>query len=271
MKIKSKNSLTQLLKQLAKAPKVMTDKDQLDKDIESLQLSMLRIQQGIFHKKERVVIIFEGFDAAGKGGAIRAMTEVLDPRNIHVVPIGPPTAEEAGKHFLYRFWKHLPEPGHITVFDRSWYGRLMVEKVDKLTPEKRIHDAYREINEFEAQLINDGIILKKFFLAITKDEQLNRFEDRLKDPYKQWKITKADIDARKKWDKYVKAVDEILKKNNSDKAPWHIIPANSKKFARHETLRLVRKNLHDCENWIEQAAKKYREEKCSLAKELRKT
>ena len=262
-------SLTSLLKDLKSKPKVMPEKDNLDDEIKKLQLSMLRIQQGVFHKKDRVIIMFEGFDAAGKGGAIRTITEVLDPRSFKVIPIGPPTESEAGKHFLYRFWKNIPAPGNITIFDRSWYGRVLVEKVDKLADEHRLKVAHREINEFEAQLVDDGIVLIKFFLAITKDEQLERFEARLKDPYKQWKITMADVDARKKWDKYVAAVDEILKKNNTHKAPWKVIPANSKKFARREILRNVKKELHYCEKWIEKAASKYEENK--LAKLLKKT
>lgn len=267
--MKKQQSLTAHLKQLKKSPKVMPDKDELEDDIKKLQLNMLRIQQGVFHKKERVVIIFEGFDAAGKGGAIRTLTEPLDPRSVKVIPIGPPTEDEKGKHFLYRFWKNLPAPGHITIFDRSWYGRVLVEKVDKLIDEDRIKDAYREINEFEKQLVDDGIVLIKFFLAITKDEQLERFEARLNDPYKQWKITMADIDARKNWDKYVDAVDILLKKCHTSVSHWHLIPANSKKFARKEVLTTVKKKLHFCEKWIESEASKKMENK--LAKLLKKT
>jgi polyphosphate kinase 2 (PPK2 family) len=266
--MKKYKSLSGLLRELSKLPKVMRDKELLEEDAKKLQLIMLRIQQGIFHKKERVIIIFEGFDAAGKGGAIKALTESLDARNVKVVPIGAPTAEEQGKHYLYRFWHDLPAPGSITIFDRSWYGRVLVEKVDKLIPEVRLQQAHEEINQFEAQLQNDGITLIKIFLAITKDEQLERFEARLQDPYKQWKIGMSDIQARKKWNKYVEAVDTILVKNNPKSSPWFVIPANSKKFTRKEVLTIVTNKLQFCGKWIEKAAAKYEAKK--FAKMLRK-
>jgi AMP-polyphosphate phosphotransferase len=262
-----RKSLTVVLREMAKVKKVEYDKASVDEEIKKLQLKMLRIHQGIFHKQDRVVIIFEGFDAAGKGGAIRALTEKLDPRNVHVIPIGAPTSEEKGKHWLYRFWRDLPAPGHMTIFDRSWYGRVLIEKVDKLATPERLRDAHREINEFEAQLVNDGITVIKFFLAITKSEQLERFEDRLNDPYKQWKITDADVEARKNWTKYVKAVDEILVKNNHTSIPWHLIPANSKRKTRKAVLSIVTTKLKMCEQWIEKAAQKY--ERSKLLKRLR--
>lgn len=267
--MKKHHTLTGLLKQLNKAPKEMKDKEALEDAANKLQLNMLRIQQGIFHKKERVVIMLEGFDAAGKGGAIRALTEKLDPRSVKVIPIGAPTEEEKGKHWLYRFWANLPGPGNIVVFDRSWYGRVLVEKVDKLTDKQKLKPAYEEINQFEAQLQNDGIIIIKFFLAITKDEQLSRFMDRLDDPYKQWKISMADIEARNKWNFYVQAVDEILKKTNPKSSPWHVIPANSKKFTRLEVLKTVTDELYFCEKWLEQ--KSVKREKDKLIRMLKKT
>lgn len=267
--MKTHKTLSALLRQLDKAPKEMKNKEQLESEAEKLQLNMLRLQQAIFHKKERVVIMFEGFDAAGKGGAIRALAEKLDPRGVKVIPIGPPSEEERGKHWLYRFWKDLPAPGNIVIFDRSWYGRVLVEKVDKLIPKEKIKAAYQEINEFEAQLQNDGIIVIKFFLAITKDEQLARFEDRLNDPYKQWKISMADIEARKKWKQYVEAVDEIFKKTNPKSSPWHVIPANSKKFTRLEVLKVVLKDLHFCEAWLQK--KIGQREKDKLERLLKKT
>jgi len=246
-------SLTRLLKDLAKKPKTIKDKDKIDDEIKELQLEMLKVQQAVYHRKERVVIIFEGFDAAGKGGTIRAISEMLDPRSLKVVPIAAPKKTEQGKHWLYRFWKKLPAPGYITVFDRSWYGRVMVEKVEGLTNPDRIHDAYKEINEFEETLLRDGIILIKIFLAVTKDEQLKRFEERLLDPFKQWKITEADIRARKHWNAYVNAVDEFLKKNDTKKSPWHLIPSNSKKYARREALSVVTKTLQPFMKGFEEA------------------
>lgn len=259
--MKKHKTLSGLLRELSLAPKVMQDKEVLEEQAKKLQLNLLRIQQGIFHKKDRVIIIFEGFDAAGKGGAIKAITENLDPRSVKVIPIGAPSAEEQGKHWLYRFWRDLPPPGHITIFDRSWYGRVLVEKVDKLASPQRIQEAYTEINQFESQLQNDGIILIKIFIAITKDEQLRRFEDRLKDPYKQWKIGMPDIEARKKWSSYVAAVDTILEKCNHPDARWFVIPGNSKKFTRKEVLTFIATKLSPSEKWIEKAAAGYNAKK----------
>jgi AMP-polyphosphate phosphotransferase len=266
---KTTKPFSQLLKSMSKTGKPDLDKELLEAQVKQLQLRMLRIQQGIWHKKGRAVIMLEGFDAAGKGGAIRIMTEVMDPRSVRVIPIGAPSATDQGTHWLYRFWKELPPPGTITIFDRSWYGRVLVEKVDGLTAPARLKDAYREINEFEAQLINEGIPVIKIFLAITKDEQLARFDARLSDPYKQWKITMDDINARKKWNEYVKAVDELLIKTDTRTCPWHVIPADSKKFTRREVLKTVTQELKSFEKWIEQAAHKY--EKTKLARLLRET
>lgn len=260
-------SLSRLLKDLAKKPEKMTDKDKLEDEIKDLQLTMLKIQQAVFHLQERVVIIFEGFDAAGKGGTIRAVSEMLDPRSLKVIPIAAPKKTEQGKHWLYRFWRKLPAPGHITIFDRSWYGRVLVEKVEGLTPEERIHDAYQEINEFEETLRRDGIILIKIFLAVSKDEQLKRFEERLHDPFKRWKITEADIRARKHWNKYVSAVDEFLEKNSTKKSPWEVIPSNSKKFARRESLHVITKRLSPLMKGFEDKAMDKEQKK--FLKELR--
>lgn len=271
MKKSKKFSLTALLKEMDKNPKTLPDaeKEKLEKLTKELQLDMLKSQQGVFHKKDRVVIIFEGFDAAGKGGAIRRVVEGLDPRSMKVVPIAAPKKIEQGKHWLYRFWRKLPPRGHIKIFDRSWYGRVLVEKVEKLTDPKRLKQAYDEINEFERQLQDDGIILIKIFLAITKDEQLNRFEERLKDPFKQWKITEDDVRARKHWDKYVDAVDEFLKHNSTKSAPWHVVQANSKKFARKEVLRIITEELSYAIKWIEKRGPDGENDK--LVKLLRKT
>ncbi len=224
------------------------------KELEKLQLTMLRIQQGVWHAKSRVIIVFEGFDAAGKGGAIRKLTKMLDPRGFKVHPIGPPTAEEQGKHWLYRFWTLLPAPGTIAIFDRSWYGRVLVERVDKLTDKTHWNRAYTEINQFEQMLQNDGVEIVKIFLAITKKEQFARFEERLKDPYKQWKLSKEDIRARKKWNQYVLAVDEMFQKT----ARWNLIPADHKLSARMETLKVVTSKLKRCEAWMEKHAAKHR-------------
>lgn len=209
--------------------------------IKDLQLEMLRIQQGVWRNKERIIILFEGMDAAGKGGAIKRITEVLDPRSVKVHPVGPPTPEEQGKHWLYRFWLNLPSPGMIAIFDRSWYGRVLVERVDKLTPGKDWKRAYSEINQFEQMLVNDGIHLVKIFLKISKKEQGKRFKARLEDPYKKWKNTEADLKARKQWDKYEKAIADMVSKTKV--IPWHIVEADDKEYARIRVLEITSKNL----------------------------
>jgi polyphosphate kinase 2 (PPK2 family) len=244
-------SLSDLLKNKKVFEKVAEDTSNGTKQ---LQLRMLRIQQGVWHRKSRAIIIFEGFDAAGKGGAIRKLTEVLDPRSVRVHTIGPPTEEDQGKHWLYRFWRCLPSPGMIAIFDRSWYGRVLVERVDGLTDKTHWKSAFLEINAFEKMLQDDGIDIIKIFLAIAKDEQLRRFEERLLDPYKQWKLTNDDLRARKRWNLYVEAVDDLLRITNTKLSPWNLIPANNKKFTRKEVLRLVTSRLCSCEAWITKQA-----------------
>lgn len=248
-----KLSLSQVLKN--KKYFQFPDKEVAESDLEKLQLQMLRVQQGNWHTKGRVVIVFEGFDAAGKGGAIRKLTEKLDPRGVQVHPIGPPTPEELGQHWLQRFWSKLPAPGMIAIFDRSWYGRVLVERVDKLADKKDWQRAYSEINEFERMLVNDGITVIKIFMAISKKEQEERFQDRMKDPYKQWKITPSDIKARQQWNAYVKAVDEMLAKTNTRVASWSLIPADSKEFARNQVLTIVIARLKFCKDWIQKQVK----------------
>lgn len=221
------------------------------KKLKTLQLKMLRIQQGTFHKKERVIVVIEGVDAAGKGGAIRRITENLDPRSFHVHPIGPPTDEEQGKHYLYRFWKRLPSKGMIAIFDRSWYGRVLVERVEKLIPKETWGRAYDEINQFEKLLHDDGVRIIKIFLKITKEEQLRRFHGRLQDPYKQWKITKEDLRNRKKWDHYARAQEDMIKKTNTHFAPWNVVDTDDKDLAREDVLRIITDSLSDISSWMD--------------------
>lgn len=262
------NSLSNLLKK-TKAFKSNIDQEgkAYKREMQDLQLKMLRVQQGIWHSKNRAIIVFEGFDAAGKGGAIRKLTEVLDPRGIDVYPIGPPSPEEQSRHWLYRFWTKIPEQGIISIFDRSWYGRVLVERVDHLTEKGNWQRGYSEINNFEQMLRDDGIDVVKIFFAITKDEQLKRFKDRLNDPYKQWKLTKEDIKARKKWDQYVKAVDQMFRETSTKTSPWNLISANDKYFARKEVLKVVTSALKNHATWMEKQAS--RSGKQSLAKALR--
>ncbi len=231
----------------------LTSSDHL---VRALQLKMLRIQQGIWQTKSRAIIIFEGFDAAGKGGSIRRLTETLDPRSLRVHSIGPPTEVEQGKHYLYRFWSKLPKPGTIAVFDRSWYGRVLIERVEGLTTKSRLKDAYSEINQFEKTLTTDGIDLVKIFLAIHPEEQLKRFKIRLNDPYKQWKLTDEDLEAHRKWDKYVRAGDDLLHLTDTQSAPWNLIPADSKDYARNQVLSIVTKTLAPHGNKLENLVQK---------------
>jgi polyphosphate kinase 2 (PPK2 family) len=208
-------------------------------DLKELKLEMLRIQQAAYISGERIVILFEGFDAAGKGSCIRHLTETLDPRSSHVVPIGAPSPDEVGQHYLQRFWARLPKPGHIVVFDRSWYGRVLVEKVEKLTPKDRLAQAYTEINQFEKMLKDDGITVLKFFLVVSKNVQLERFQERLTNPLKGWKISEDDIRNRKNWNAYVKASDEMVKRCPG----WVVVASDSKPYARFRVLNFVCQKL----------------------------
>ncbi|HEX9241462.1 MAG TPA: hypothetical protein VF875_03365, partial [Anaeromyxobacter sp.] len=168
-------SLSRLLSRRA-LPQVAS-KSVYEERLDALQARVLLVQQGVFHSRRRAVIAVEGFDASGKGGVIRRIAEAVDPRGLRVIPIGPPLPEEQGRHWLWRFWRDLPAPGTITVFDRTWYGRVLVERVEGLAPERAWRRAYREINEFERLLVDDGIDLIKIFLAVSKREQLRRFEE----------------------------------------------------------------------------------------------
>ena len=245
----AKPSLSRLLKLKQKPLKI-----NFDQDLEALELRMLRIQQGIWHQKKRALIVFEGADAAGKGGAIRRLVEKLDPRGVHVHGIGAPNEEEKGQHYLARFWEKLPEPGSIAIFDRSWYGRVLVEQVEKLAPKKRLKEAYSEINEFEKMLVSDGIELIKIFMAISKSEQLKRYEDRLNDPYKQWKLSDEDIRNRRHWEKHVRAADEMFEKTSTSNCEWKVLPADHKPSARHLVLSYVTDKLHHHEKWMSSQA-----------------
>ncbi len=215
---------------------------------------MLRSQQGVWFKKERVIIVFEGFDAAGKGGAIRKITEPLDPRGVRVHPIAAPSEEDQGKHWLFRFWTRLPAKGMIAIFDRSWYGRVLVERVEKLINKESWKRAYTEINHFEKMMIDDGVTMIKIFLKISKKEQLKRFEERLCDPYKQWKITKDDIRNREKWDHYIEAIDEMVKETSTENCPWHIVETDDKDEAREEVLKIITGKLKFADKWMEERA-----------------
>jgi PPK2 family polyphosphate:nucleotide phosphotransferase len=218
-------------------------KEEYEDNLKDLQHEMLQIQQAYFHQKLRALIVFEGWDAAGKGGAIRRLTEKLDPRGVKVYTIGAPSAEDQGRHYLYRFFKNLPAPGSMAVFDRSYYGRVLVERVEGFASATQWQRAYQEINEFERLLHDDGVRIVKLFLHIDADEQLKRFEQRLRDPVKRWKLTAEDIRNRTQWSAYESAIDDMFENTSTESAPWHVIPANRKWFARLSVMRTIVEHL----------------------------
>jgi polyphosphate kinase 2 (PPK2 family) len=194
-------------------------------------------------KSLSVVAVFEGNDGAGKGGAIRRVTGALDSRHYQVTPIAAPTEEERAQPYLWRFWRHLPRKGRVTIFDRSWYGRVLVERVEKFCSEEDWMRAYHEINDFEEQLVEAGGVVTKFWLTVTKEEQLRRFREREKTAFKTFKITPDDWRNRKKWGDYERAVCDMIERTSNDLAPWILIPANDKYSARIAILRTLCERL----------------------------
>ena len=178
------------------------------------------------------LLAFEGWDAAGKGGSIRRILKALDPRNYHVIPTAAPSQDEQAQHYLWRFWRHIPKGGNTTIFDRSWYGRVLVERVEGFARNDEWQRAFDEINEFEQELVESGVMICKFWLHISQDEQLRRFKDREVTPHKRWKLTEEDWRNREKWDEYEVAVNDMLQRTNPPRAPWTIVPANDKYTAR---------------------------------------
>lgn len=194
-------------------------------------------------RKISLVIGFEGWDASGKGGNIKRITKPLDPLDYKVVPVPAPTKDELSKHYLWRFYNNIADKGKVTLFDRTWYGRVLVERVEKLTPENRCKEAYREINEFEKQLYDNKTIIVKFWLQIDKDEQLERFKARQQDLDRKWKICDDDWRNRDKWGEYEKCVDEMIKNTSTDFAPWNVVCANDKKYGRIKCLKIINKTI----------------------------
>ena len=209
------------------------------KELKSLQRALPAAALRLYKKKRSVVLVFEGKDAAGKGGAIRRLTAGLIPELYRVIPIAAPEPSERARHYLWRFWRQLPDPGRLAIFDRSWYGRVLVERVEGFAQPEEWARAYREINEMEAAFVRAGMPLAKFWLQIDQEEQARRFEERAKSPLKQWKFTDEDVRNREKWPQYETAVNEMLARTNQKGAPWHLIEANDKRFARIKILRTV--------------------------------
>ncbi len=221
------------------------EKKDYEKALDKYQLKMLELQHKIKDEKVPVLIIFEGWDAAGKGGVIKRVIEKLDPRGYRVISIRAPTQDELAHPYLWRFWLALPERGEIVIFDRSWYGRVLVERVEKFAKKDEWKRAYEEINNFERLLHDHGMVILKFFLHIDKKTQLRRFEERESNPYKNWKITDEDWRNRKKWEKYEGAVEEMLSRTSTTYAPWHILGSTWKWWARVEALRIATESLEE--------------------------
>ena len=204
------------------------------------QLRLIKLQLKLAeNKKHSLIIVVEGPDAAGKGGAVKRLVEKLDPRTVRVYSTVKPTDQELARHYLWRFWTRLPPRGQIAIFDRSWYGRVLVERVEGFAKDEEWRRAYREINEFERLLADDGAVIVKFYFHITKDEQLTRFKRREADPSKSWKINDEDWRNRRKWDEHNAAAEEMFERTSSVAAPWHLIAGNYKWHARLVVLREV--------------------------------
>ena len=215
------------------------------KKLKALQRELNDLAWKAYTQKISTVLVFEGVDAAGKGGAIRRVTQAVDSRLREVISIAAPTDEEKAHHYLWRFWRHIPRAGRMTVFDRSWYGRVLVERVEGFTSHANWARAYLEINDFEEQLTKAGVVVQKFWLQISKEEQLARFEAREKTSYKRYKITEEDWRNRKKWDEYREAVNEMLARTSAQHAPWNLIAGNDKRFARIQVLEIVTDALRE--------------------------
>ncbi len=211
--------------------------------LNDLQGQLSTLQRQLSQKKIPVILVYEGWDAAGKSGNIKRIIEALDPGTFEVHTIASPRPHEKARHYLWRFWTKLPRPGRIAVFDRSWYGRVLVERVEGFCSVIDWKRAYLEINEFEKELTKWGAVILKFWVQIDKDTQLERFTDRQNTPEKQWKITEEDWRNREKWDAYEEAVNEMLLKTSTTYAPWHILPSVDKKYARIQALKIVIERL----------------------------
>ncbi len=210
-----------------------------EKRLDELQKKLRLLHGKLYAKRIPVVLAFEGWDAGGKGGAIKRLTNALDPRGYTVNPTSSPNDIERAHHYLWRFWTKMPKDGHIAIFDRTWYGRVMVERIEGFCTTQDWQRAYKEINQMEQQLVNHGAVVLKFWLHIDKEEQARRFQDRQDNPEKSWKITDEDWRNREKWDLYEKAVDEMLVRTSTADAPWIIVEGNDKLYARIKVLETV--------------------------------
>ncbi len=222
----------------------LTDKE-YDKQLKKYRARIGQLARKLKDSRLSMVLVFEGPDAAGKGGAIRRLISALDARQYRVIPVSAPTDDEKMRPYLWRFWRNLPRRGKITIFDRSWYGRVLVERIEGFCAPEDWQRAYSEINAFEEQMDEAGIIVLKFWLQTTPEEQIERFRDRQATPYKQYKITEEDWRNREKWNAYVAAACDMIEKTGSGKLPWIVVPANSKNFARIAVMKAVARALED--------------------------
>lgn len=213
------------------------DDETYERELEQLQGRMNRLSRRVQKRQRGVLMLFEGWDAAGKGGAIRRVTGALDARAYRVIPIAAPTDEERAHHYLWRFWRHLPRLGKFTIYDRSWYGRVLVERVEGFASERAWMRAYKEINDFEEQLVEKGIIVLKYWMHISRDEQLRRFQEREREAYKQYKIGPDDYRNRAKTNAYEGAANDMIERTSTEYAPWILVEAEDKRFARIKVLR----------------------------------
>lgn len=220
-------------------------KEKYATEIQKVQGELAKLSRSPKMKRHSVVVAFEGMDAAGKGGAIRRVTQALDARVYDVIPIAAPTEEEKAHPYLWRFWRHIPAKGRFVLYDRSWYGRVLVERVEGLASESAWTRAYHEINDFEEQLTESGFVLVKIWLAITQDEQLKRFEERERKKFKQYKITPDDWRNRKKWDAYVSAAGDMIDRTSTAAAPWTILEANDKHLARVRVIETICRRMKE--------------------------
>ncbi len=212
------------------------ERDEYRERLADLQADVARLTGKALEKGVASVLAFEGWDAAGKGGVIRRLVAPIDPRSVRLVPVAAPTEEELAHHYLWRFWQHVPRNGRIAIFDRTWYGRVLVERVEGFAREDEWRRAYKEIRDFEESLAENGSLVLKFWLHIDPEEQLRRFQAREDTPYKQYKITEEDYRNREKWGAYQAAVHEMVSRTHVEDAPWHLVPANDKRFARIQVL-----------------------------------
>jgi AMP-polyphosphate phosphotransferase len=210
-----------------------------ERRLASMQSTVQAIQQAYLGTRERAVVVLEGWDTAGKGGVVRRLGWALDPRSFRVHPIGAPSSHERGNNYLQRFWEKLPEHGQIVVFDRSWYGRVLVERVEGFATKREWRRGYEEINQFENLLVDDGVRIVKIFLHISAGEQVRRFKDRMANPLKRWKLSYEDFRNRERWADYEAAIEDMMEETSTKWAPWYLVPANDKPFGRLAAFKIL--------------------------------